>query len=496
VRSDFNGDGRPDLAVAELRRVVDGAQTGAVHVLFGAPQGGFTNAGSQYFDHTTPGMPNDDGSPDPHREINDFGHALASGDFDHDGFADLAIGGVHDRFRILYGGPSGLTTTRARMIRLADVAPAADVPGEGIDGENLFGYAFTVGDFNGDGVDDLVTGAPRAGGRPWYGGIAVFRGRPDGLNPGAAQWIPGNAPGMPVSVETDGFGRVLAAADFNKDGRDDLAVGFDRDHFGGVYFAGSVVILPGAADGLRIAAAQMFYQDTPGMPDAAEYGDGFGHALAAGDVTGDGYADLVVNAEREGFSSNTPNRGGSLTVLRGSSVGLTVTGVQYWTQRTPGVPGSDDPSAFFGSKLAFGDFDHDGRGDVAVASPQENVGGVEGAGAITIFRGSAQGLTITGIRRLAWTTSGMPASAASPSFYLGDSLRTVRQPNGAASLVVGGWNAWVSGLQQAGMVMLIRGTPRTAEAPGGITVDGLRTWSAADLPVGPEAFARFGMTLG
>jgi hypothetical protein len=239
------------------------------------------------------------------------------------------------------------------------------------------------------------------------------------------------------------------------------------------------------------------------MPDVVESYDSFGHALAAGDVTGDGYADLVVNADTEGLSETTSNRGASLTVLRGSSSGLTVTGVQYWTQRTPGVPGSDDPLAFFGTRLAFGDFDHDGRGDIAVASPQENAGGLQWAGAITIFRGSPQGLTVNGLRQLDWQTPGMPASAASKYFYLGDVLHTVRQPDGAASLVVGSWNASVSGLPRAGMVLVFRGAAKIVRAPGrvavragGITVDGVTTWSAADLPVGPQAYAGFGMVLG
>ncbi|MBE1485389.1 FG-GAP-like repeat-containing protein [Plantactinospora soyae] len=496
VRSDFNGDGRPDLAVTELRKVSTSRPVDVVHVLFGGPQGGFTEVGSQYFDHTTPGMPNDDGAADPHSEINDFGRALASGDFDDDGFADLAIGGVHDRFRVLYGGPSGLTTTGARMIRLGDVAPGADVPGEGITGENLFGSALTVGDFNGDGTDDLVAGAPRAS-SPWVGGVALLRGTPDGLSPGAAQWISGRTPGLPVSVETDGFGAVLASADFNDDGRDDLAVGFDRDHVGAAYFAGSVVILPGATDGLRIAAATMFYQDTPGIPDVAEYADSFGHALAAGDITGDGYPDLVVGTQSEGLSSDSSDRGGSVTVLRGSSGGLTVTGVQYLTQRTPGVPGSDEPAAQFGTELAFGDFNHDGRGDIAVGSPGETVGGIGGAGAITVFRGSPQGLVVTGAGRLEWTAPDMPASAAASYFYLGDVLHTVRQPDGGASLVVGSTNGQVTGgPTQSGLVMVFPGTTGTLGAPGGVTARGHRIWSAADLPVGAQESARFGRTLG
>jgi hypothetical protein len=490
LRSDFNGDQRPDLAIAELR-MVNGQFSGAVHVLFGSQSGPPTTAGSQYFDHTTPGMPNDDGSPDPHSEINDLGRALASGDFDGDGFDDLAIGSVHDRFRVLYGGPTGLTTARARMIRLADISPEADLPGESVRGENLFGTAFAVGDFNSDGIEDLVVGASRAY-NPWVGGVGLFRGTPTGLTPAAAQWVPGNAPGLPSTPETDGFGDVLAAADFNRDGHDDLVVGFGRDHHSSALFAGSVVVLPGAPAGLNIAAAQMFTQNTPGVPDVPESNDLFGQALAAGDLTGDGYPDLAVNAFNEGFSENTPNRGGSITVLRGSPAGLTVSGVQYWTQFSPGVPGGGTPTQF-GSSLAFGDFDRDGRGDIAAGNPNETVAGVQFAGSVIVFRGSALGLTVTGIRRLDRTTSGVPPISAGLDF--GRVLHTMRQPDGAASLVVGHPAASVSGLLRAGLVLSFRGVPAWFGTPGGITTTGFSSWSAADLPPGAQAVASFGGAL-
>jgi hypothetical protein len=201
------------------------------------------------------------------------------------------------------------------MFRLADISPEADIPGEGITGENLFGSAFAVGDFDGDGTDDLVVGASRAH-SPWVGGVGLFRGTPSGLTPTAARWIPGNAPGLPSTPETDGFGSILTAADFNRDGRDDLAVGFDRDFHGSALFAGSVVVLPGTPDGLSVTSAQLFSQNTAGVPDVAESNDQFGHALAAGDITGDGYPDLAVNAFNEGFGTSTPNRGGSVTVFR------------------------------------------------------------------------------------------------------------------------------------------------------------------------------------
>jgi hypothetical protein len=495
LRSDFNGDGWPDLAAAEpLRKVFSRDPTGAVRILYGG-RNGLSDAFSQFFTHVTPGMPTDEGSPDPHGEGNDFGFSLASGDFDHDGFADLAIGGVHDRFRLLYGGPAGLSTQRARMFRLADVAPTADVPGEGVTGENLFGWTFATGDFTGDGTDDLVVGAPRAYVGRWIGGVALFRGTPAGLTPQAAQWIPGNAAGLPIAVETDGFGEVLAAADFDRDGRDDLAVGFRRDWLGQALFAGTVVILPGAAGELSVATAQVFHQDTPGVPDEAEIYDQFGNALAAGDITGDGYPDLAVSTLHEGFSENSADRGSSVTVLRGSLAGLTATGAQHWTQRSPGVPGSDDPTALFGNALAFGDFDRDGFGDIAVGSPEEPVGGVEGAGAITIFRGSSEGLTVAGIRRLAWTTPGMPDQVAGKFVYFGSVLLSIRAPDGRASLVVGFRDAWVDGLQRAGAVMVFRGQPGRTRAPGGVTVDGAAIWFTDKTAGGPMDFAMFGYAL-
>jgi hypothetical protein len=294
---------------------------------------------------------------------------------------------------------------------------------------------------------------------------------------------------MPATPETDGFGAILACADFNRDGFDDIAVGFARDFLGGRLFAGSVVILPGSGSGTTLTGATRFDQDTPGIPDSVEQNDEFGSALAAGDITGDGYPDLVVSTNTEGFSETSDNRGASITVLRGSSHGLTTNGVQYWTQLSAGVPGSDDPLAFFGGALLYGDFNHDGYGDIAVGSPNENVGGVDAAGAITIFRGNAGGLTTTGITRLAWDTPGMPAAAV--GFSLGLVMSSLRQPDGGATLVVGQRYATINGFQRAGAVLLLPG-----QSPGGVTLAGVTTLSTLDAGVTPQAFANFGQALG
>jgi hypothetical protein len=156
------------------------------------------------------------------------------------------------------------------------------------------------------------------------------------------------------------------------------------------------------------------------------------------------------------------------------------------------VPGGADPTSF-GSALVFGDFDRDGLGDIAAGNPNETVAGVQFAGSVIVLRGSTQGLTVTGIRRLDRTTPGVSVIATGIDF--GRVLHAIRQPDGAASLVVGHSAAMVSGLQRAGMVLSFPGVPAWFGTPGGITTTGVAVWSANDLPAGAQAFTSFGQVV-
>ena len=87
-------------------------------------------------------------------------------------------------------------------------------------------------------------------------------------------------------------------------------------------------------------------------------------------------------------------------VLYGSAGGLEGPGSQFFTQDTPGVPGTADQLDHLGFGLATGDFDQDGFADLAIGVPGEDIGMIGSAGAVVALYGSAAGLTTSGAQLL------------------------------------------------------------------------------------------------
>jgi FG-GAP repeat len=115
LQADFDNDGFPDLAIGVIGE--DAGTEGAVNVLYGTPTG-LSGAGGQFFTQDSPGVP---GAAEPD---DGFGRTLAVGDFDRDGFADLAIGVLDEdvgsiadagAVNVLYGSTGGLTGTGGQI---------------------------------------------------------------------------------------------------------------------------------------------------------------------------------------------------------------------------------------------------------------------------------------------------------------------------------------------------------------------------------------------
>jgi len=215
-----------------------------------------------------------------------FGSAVAVGDFGGDGFVDLAVGGAEDvgaaedagAINVLPGSAGGLTGTGSQLFtRESPGVPGSAEPFDG------FGFiSLAAGDFDSDGASDLATGVSGPPAIPGAGALVALPGSAGGLTGIGSQLFSQDSPGVPDTAELrDQFGYALGAGAFDDDPFVDLAVGVLGETVGAFEFAGAVNVLPGSAGGLTGTGSQLFTQDSPGVPDSVEFDDFLGEALAA-----------------------------------------------------------------------------------------------------------------------------------------------------------------------------------------------------------------------
>ena len=142
----------------------------------------------------------------------------------------------------------------------------------------------------------------------------------------------------------DQFGNALATGDFDRDGQIELAVGVGWEQP-----LGLVRILDRGSGGYGPQATPISI-DSPGVAGEATARDLFGDALAAGDVTGDGWDDLAVGLPHWGCPQCDQGDGkGAVAFLPGSISGLTGTGSQFLTQSSTGAGGTAGRQDGFGA---------------------------------------------------------------------------------------------------------------------------------------------------
>jgi hypothetical protein len=121
--------------------------------------------------------------------------------------------------------------------------------------------------------------------------------------------------------------------------------------------------------------------------------DGFGVAVAAGDVTDDGYADVLVGTPGEDIG--TTGEAGAATLLRGSARGLTGTGAQAVDRTSAGSPHKPRDSEEFGHSVAVLNLDRAAGFDALIgASGDDPTGGYDddAYGTVTRYAASTRGL--------------------------------------------------------------------------------------------------------
>ncbi len=310
-------------------------------------------------------------------EGDNFAYQLARGDFNGDGLDDLAVTAKND-------GASGVVYLfKGNGQKLEKSMPVlTELPLDANEGDDQFGSSLAVGDFNNDGIDDLAVGAKgeSLGGLLGTGALFIFKGSANGLQP----WQMIDQGQLDSNEQGDAFGTVLAAGDFNGDGHDDLAAAAPEEDIGADADAGRVLIFHGAPNQLTPVKALSW--SAPGVLTAGQV---FGMALTAGDFDGDGRDDLAVGRPTwMGVRSNVGDLGpGSVVLFQGSAVGPTLWGVL--DQATLGA----SQERGFGRSLAGGDFDADGRVDLAVGAFNATAwpAGPFNLGRVYVYQGSPGG---------------------------------------------------------------------------------------------------------
>jgi hypothetical protein len=349
IHADFNGDGFDDLVVGVSGEDIGGiVNAGAVNVIYGSSIG-LSSSGNQIWHQDSLDI------LDAAKLFDAFGSALAAGDFNGDGFDDLAVGVPGEDImgiisagavNVIYGSSIGLSSSGNQIWHQdsLDILDAAEL-------FDAFGSALAAGDFNGDGFDDLAVGVPDEdiGEIVDAGVVNVLYGSAAGLSSTDNQiWHQDSLDILDTAELFDAFGSALAAGDFNGDGFDDLAVGVPDEDIGDID-AGAVNVLYGSAAGLSSTDNQIWHQDSLDTLGAADLFDAFGSALTAGDFNGDGFNDLAVGVPFENTGDIVI--AGAVNVLYGSAAGLSSTDNEFWNQNSSDIRNTAEEGDVLGLPL-------------------------------------------------------------------------------------------------------------------------------------------------